>query len=140
MSPQSTDYPTSSARGSPASTLRLWGASLGGSLMWLVHLIGVYLISEFGCAGGYGQQLWLGLSLVAWAGLALSGLTLSGAVLCAYLSRRHARPLDEANTESNLSGTDGAQFLTRSGLLSNRIFALIIAVETIPFLFYLQGC
>lgn len=122
--------------------LQLWIAGLGGAVMWLLHLIVAYLIAEFGCVSEWGETKWLSISLIVWMGLANSLIMLCGALVANHLARTHARS-DQTSTAGlsvDSRADDGQAFLTRSALLANRIFILIIVVQSIPFAFYLSGC
>ena len=122
------------------SRFRLWFGTLGGALMWLLHLVAAYLISEFGCVSWWGERIWLGLTLVAWAGLASSFLMVVGTILSHHVALNNQKQLMWAKGALATEMEDGREILSYSGVLANRIFIFIILVQSIPFLFYLQGC
>lgn len=134
--------PPSNAYASPSMkrSFALWIGSLGGAVMWSLHLVGVYLVSEFGCTSGWGDQTWLGISQMVWLGIALSLAMLCGALLACHVADRQRRQHPGATDSQPNDAAGGEAFLVAAGLLSNQIFSLIIAVQTVPFLFYLRGC
>ncbi len=117
---------------------RLWFGVLGGAIAWLLHLVLSYLIAEFGCVSGWGEHHWMGLSLVAWLGLAVSVSMVASAVVANGIATRNQKGFSK-DVDSETS-SDGERFMARSGVLANRFFIVIIIVQSIPFVFYLQGC
>jgi hypothetical protein len=104
---------------------RRWFALLGGAIAWFVHLIAIFLISEFGCVAGLGERLWGNISVVAALLLGASVVPLviaSAAAIVGYRDRQ------------------SADWLSQAGALMSGLFALIIAVQLIPALFYLRSC
>jgi hypothetical protein len=115
----------------------LWFGLLGGALSWLVHLLAAYAAAEFGCVGGLGEHQRLGISLVAWLVLAATGATLLAALAAALVAYRSYRRLPDAPDDT----ATGAERLTAwAGVLTSGLFALVIAFESIPILYFLRGC
>lgn len=121
---------------------RRWFAFLGGAVAWLVHLLGVYLISEFGCVSGFAAQRWAGFSAVAWLLLLASLaplLVAIAAMVVGYRDARHERQqLQDAGPSSDALSPIG--WLSHAGWLFSGLFAITIAIEAIPALYYLSGC
>lgn len=124
------------ARDRTPSRLALWFGLLGGAIAWVLHLLLAYLIAEFGCVGGLGEVRFLGITAVAWLILAVSLLTLAGAVAATVVARRSERP--PAHDDDDV-GSSEAMF-ARAGLIISAWFVLIILVETVPILYYLGSC
>ena len=115
----------------------MWFGLLGGAIAWTVHLIFAYAIAEFGCVGGLGHRHYLGLSLVAWAELALAAATAlagSAATAVAYQRYRRGRSPGDPVAEPAERNADWTCVIT-SGL-----FTFTIVFESIPILYYLQDC
>lgn len=117
----------------------LWFGVLGGALAWLIHLVGAYVIAEFGCVGRLRSVSFLEVTAVAWLLIAFSSLMLLIALAStwvAYQRYRHLRnsaaPGDEA--------TNAIADLDRAGWITGGLFALVIFVESLPILYYLQDC
>lgn len=122
------------------SDLRLWFGVLGGAIAWLIHLLLAYGIAEFGCVSGLGERHWLGVSMVAWLEAVLSILSLSSCLFACWVARQNSQSLTQRETQVDSDAADARMFMARSGVLSNRLFVLIIAVQSIPFIFYWNGC
>ena len=123
----------------PVSRPALWFGLLGGLLAWMLHLMGAYVIAEFGCVNQSGGPVYLGLSLVAWllAGLSLLALLLAAtATLVACRNIRRLRPGPEGRSEVEAS----LAYMARAGAISGGLSTLVIAVQTVPIFYYLQGC
>jgi hypothetical protein len=104
---------------------RRWFALLGGAIAWFVHLIAIFLISEFGCVAGLDERLWANISVVAALLLGASVIPLVVAIAAAIVGYRDRQSAD---------------WLAQAGALMSGLFALIIAVQSIPALFYVRGC
>jgi len=118
----------------------LWFGVLGGAIAWLLHLLLAYGIAEFGCVSSWGERHWLGISLVAWLEALLS---VSMLILCLFswrIARRNSQILLRESGPSEQAGHAARVFMARSGELSGGLFGLIIAVQSIPFVFYWNGC
>ncbi|MFO7562092.1 MAG: hypothetical protein R6X02_05585 [Enhygromyxa sp.] len=89
----------------------------------------IFLISEFGCVAGLGERHWASVSLVALLLLGASVIPLVVAITAALVGFRHRRGADPQ-----------VDWLARAGWLFSALFAVIIAVQSIPALFYLHGC
>jgi hypothetical protein len=128
-------HPTSTPERAPPSRKRRWFAFLGGAVAWFVHLIGIFLVSEFGCVGPLAERQWFDIGVVAWLLLAVSVGPLVLALAATWVGALDARDdLQRADRSS------ARHYLSRIGWMLSSLFALIIAVQTIPALFYLRGC
>jgi hypothetical protein len=111
---------------------------LGGGGAWTLHLLLAYAIAEFGCLSGWGRQQFAGFSLVAWLllGLSLVALTLAGGatIAAARLRRRAEQRVSEAEADRALV------FGARLAFVTNLVFTVVIAVQSVPILYYLSGC
>jgi hypothetical protein len=125
---------------SPAVSRRsLWFGSLGGAFAWLVHLLASWSISEFGCFAGLHRTTLLGLTIVAWALIALSAAMLSASLAATWVAYRSDCRIRRHGFRTN-TADETAGFLARAGLVASGLFALIIAAQTIPIFFYLRSC
>jgi hypothetical protein len=108
----------------------LWFGLFGGAIAWTIHLTLAYAAAEFGCASGLGERRWQGLSMVAWMELALTAATAlaaGAATMAAWASHRRLHAAAE-------------KYAARIGLLTSGAFTFIILFESIPILFYWNGC
>src|SRR5690606_7677817 len=117
----------------------LWLSAWAGGTAWLIHLLVAYGLGEFGCLSGWGKSTFAGVSLVAWLVLGASIIALAGAGWATWISVRARdrflpRPGEEASAESAELG------LAQTALIANVTFLAIIAVQTIPFFFFLREC
>jgi hypothetical protein len=132
---------TDTLSSSPAQTTttvrpaRRWFALLGGAVAWFVHLIGIYAISEFGCVAGLDELRLSSVSVVALLLLTASVVPLIVAVAAALVGYRDVRR-DQRQAHERAPET----WLSRAGWLFSGLFAVIVAVQSIPALFYLAGC
>ena len=133
-----TDATTELSR--PSLNLWLWFGLLGGALAWLVHLLVSYALAEFGCVGGMSDAGFLGLSGVAWWECVASVLLILTAAGATYVANRHKRYYADEVAASRVESSDPRVFMARSGVLASGVFVFIIAVQSLPILFYLQGC
>jgi hypothetical protein len=125
--------------GSPCVSRRaLWFGALGGGFAWLLHLMGAYAISEFGCRGGLNRASWLGVTTVAWLLAALSAATLIVAVISTLVARRCERRLEAARGDT--TAPRGEAEVARAGWMASGLFSLVILVESIPIVYYLKHC
>lgn len=110
------------------SRWRLRFALLGGGVAWLLHLLLVYLIAEFGTLSGLAHHQWgAGLGVVSWLLLGCSAVMLSLAVVAIVVARALLR-----------TSREPLRFCARLGLASNVAFSIIIAVQTIPIFYFLS--
>lgn len=116
----------------PPPRWRRWFAFLGGGVAWTLHLLGVYLIAEFTCVSGADHTRWLGTSVTAWAVLGLSLCLLLISLAATWIGRRDSRDATQTQT--------GENYLSRVGWMLSGLFALIILFESLPMLYYLDGC
>jgi hypothetical protein len=142
----STAPQTTKAHPQPLKRRRtLWFGVLGGALAWLIHLMGAYVIAEFGCVSGYGHHLVLGLSVVAWMVVALTVAMLLVALAAALVGYRSLQPLanDQGPDDPLSPGSpdqEGRVYTARVGAIMSGLFAFVILFESVPILYYLHGC
>lgn len=123
-------------RSGPAAA---WFAFLGGPIAWTFHLLLCYAITEFGCAGDAAPSTLLGVSVIAWAILAVSLVTFVMAAAATAIAWRQ-QPDRSAPREPTDEPGSGADYLLRAGVPMGVLSALVIAAQTLPILFYLRGC
>jgi hypothetical protein len=117
----------------------LWFGLLGGAMAWLLHLISASVVAEFGCVSGLGERVYQGLTLVAWLQLSLTaGTTLAASAATAVAARRYRR-LGRADAAADAANTV-QRHTARTGMLTSGLFTVVIVFESIPILYYLQGC
>jgi hypothetical protein len=124
--------------GANVSRCGLWFGMWGGGVAWLLHLLLVYVIAEFGCISGLGEVRAAGITVVAWLLLGASLLTLAlggGAVLAAIRNRKGAKAAGQS-----APADDAELFLARAGLITSGVFWGIIFVQSIPIFFFLKDC
>jgi hypothetical protein len=131
------DASTVERRISPA---KLWFGLLGGAFAWLAHLLVAYGVAEFGCVGGTDASQPLGISLVAWIVLALSALTFAVAAAAAIMAYHVGSQLARLESSPSVSVSEGKLYAAKAGWLTSGLFALVIAVETLPIFYFLQDC
>ena len=112
----------------------------GGAIAWLLHLVLAYLVAEFGCVSSFRDVRWLGFSGVTWLEVAVSLFALALAIGSNRIANRIGGQFQGAVNDQQLEPHDPRVFLSRSGVLSSRLFILIIAVESLPILYYLREC
>ncbi|MEX1049246.1 MAG: hypothetical protein WED15_06940 [Akkermansiaceae bacterium] len=125
---------TTSLSHDPRDRLLLWSCLWGGGVIWMLHLLAVWTIAEFGCLTALARPGPLEISWVAWLILAVSVVLLSLTGLITWISWRRA---------GGGGGSDGerpGRFAARVGLVVNPLFGLIIIAETLPVFFYLRDC
>lgn len=105
---------------------------LGGGLAWLAHLLGLWVIAEFGCLSGLREVFLLGVTGVAWlvfiATLLTAAVSAAAMVMGLRLVRRSP---DEVENRSSMA---------RTGWILNALFLLVILVEAAPVFFFLSDC
>jgi hypothetical protein len=122
----------------PVSRGMLWFALLGGGVAWAVHLGGAWAISEFGCVAGIQRSLLLGVSVVAWAIVAVSVMAFAVAVAATVVGWRRENRLELRDPADRVDGS--AMYMCRAGWITSGIFAFIILVQSVPIFFYLGDC
>lgn len=124
---------------SQPAAARRWFAFLGGGISWTAHLLSLYAISEFGCVSGTDEITMLGISLVAWMLMVVSAVLLAVAVASMLVGHADAKR-DEGRGEADGEETAGGRYLSHVGRIFGALFSLIIAIESVPIFFYLDGC
>lgn len=111
----------------------------GGGAAWMLHLLLVYLIAEFGCLAGFDRFHFLNLTAVVWLLVAVSLLALAlGAWTTVSAWKTWKQTARRKETESE---NDTAEcFAARTGFWLNGFFSLVILVESLPILYFLQAC
>jgi hypothetical protein len=130
--PVARDVPYSGER-----QLALWFGLLGGAFAWLLHLVTAWALAEFGCVGGLGQTSWFGISAVAWWAIVLTVVT-ELIALAAFAVAWFVRP-SSANCDEE-AAFESRRGAARAGILTSGLFALAIVFESIPLVYYVQGC
>lgn len=120
-----------------AGRLLLWSCLWGGGVAWLVHLLSIWLLAEFGCLGALAEPGPLDVSRVAWLVLAASALCFVAAGVATLASWRCRRHGGDAGAGED---AEAARFVSRYGLVANPLFMLIILAQTLPVFFHLSDC
>jgi hypothetical protein len=97
-----------------------------------------YAIAEFGCVGRLGERSYGGISLVAWLLLALTAATVLAAAAATGVAYHSYRRLRSSPSEIDVTGA--AQNAAWAGVLTSGTFTFVILFESLPILYYLQGC
>lgn len=103
---------------------------LGGAVAWLAHLLSAYAAAEFGCESFLRRWRFLTVNAVSWVIIAATLVFMSLAIAAIVMSWRRRRDPPDAV----------AAYMANLGLILNLIFALVIAVESVPILYYLYDC
>lgn len=120
-----------------ASRIRLWFAFLGGALAWTLHFMGSYAIGEASCLMGAADVEWLGLNVMTWLLILLSILCLLFAGAAIVISRK-----DQLHSIARIDrqAAEVELFMTRTGLVNNLIFTLVIVAQTFPIFILGRNC
>jgi fatty acid desaturase len=118
----------------PHNRLLLWSCMWGGGVLWLFHLVAVWLAAEFGCLTALAKLGPLGISWVAWVILAVSVVILLLTGVITWISWHHSRGGGASD------GERPGRFAARVGLVANPLFGLVIIAETLPIFYYLKDC
>ena len=119
-------------------TATVWFGILGGAVAWTLHLLGAYLIAEFGCELGIDRRVYGGINIVAWSLLGTSAVMVAvAAASCIVGWRIMARK--SRGGESNVRERTNRE-LARTGAVANGLFTFVIAIQSIPIVFYLRSC
>ena len=121
-----------------AGESRYWLALFGGALAWLAHLLASYALAEFGCESLLANYSYLEINAVAWGLLALTVITAMAAGGSALLAFR-IQPLDRSD-KNGPTNFVARLYAARAGLIANIAFILVILVESVPIIYYLQSC
>ncbi|MCO6430623.1 MAG: hypothetical protein J5J00_07155 [Deltaproteobacteria bacterium] len=116
---------------------RLIFATLGGAACWLAHLLLSYGIAEMLCVAEILREPVLGLSGIGWMLVMISAALIFTALAALAVSLRLC------SAASYAKGTEQGSailFTARFGALSNLIFVVVIAVESIPIIYWLKEC
>lgn len=119
-----------------------WFALMGGAAAWSLHLMLIYLISEWGCVQWPPTFQWLGITVTSWLLLAASVIAFALAAASTWVGCWRERELQKEEKEEDAPGEEdhAARFNHRLGYLMSGLFAFVIAFETIPTFYFLQGC
>ncbi len=110
----------------PVSRWTLRFCLLGGGIAWTLHLVGAWAIAEFGILGGFAGVNTLILVLSAAMLLAAGAATLVSAHV-----RRAAGPENHEDART-------VAFCGRFGIVTNAVFTVIIAAQTVPVFYFLD--
>lgn len=113
----------------------------GGGAAWMIHLLLVYLIAEFGCLAGFDRFLFLNLTAVVWLLITASIIALAlgiWATVSAWKTWKQTAHRAESKPETE--NGDGECFAARTGFWLNGFFSFVILVESLPILYFLQAC
>lgn len=122
----------------PVSRGALRFAILGGGIAWLLHLLLAYTVSDFGCTAGLGRVQYGEFSVVTWMLFAVTALTLGLGMAATGVAWRSRRRLARNSTESE--SRQAEDFAARFALITDALFVLIIAVQSVPIFYFLRHC
>lgn len=123
----------------PVGRLALRVSLLGGAVSWLLHLLLVYVVAEFGCLAGLGEVRFIGMTAVAWLLILVSVIALLMGAASTAVSHRAGGKL---RAQSADPGRDfpAEAFAAQTGRMTNALFLFIILIESIPILYFLRHC
>ncbi len=116
---------------------KVWFVVLGGAMAWLAHLLLAYGLAEFGCVAGWTRYAWLDVSVVAWLLTAVSLVMLIVAASAAWLGWQCVRRMRQ---EEGGFTREAVFWLLRAGFIMSLTFTVVIAVQSVPIIFYLSRC
>lgn len=119
---------------------KLWFGLLGGGVAWLSHLLLAYLVAEFGCVSSLGQRIVLGMSVVTWLLIAVSAATLVVAIATTVAAYRAHTRLEAGLKTQQDSVPAGWIATAKMGWITSGLFALVIAVESVPIFYFIKDC
>lgn len=128
------------------SSMLMWLCLTGGGLAWTAHFMISATLSEWGTITGLHHHVFLGVNLIAWVIVAVTGLSLGGVFFALWGSMgmlRHFRELanesqalDNAKNMEPRAGSLTGCYLMTVGVCANWVFLLIILAQSIPVFFY----
>src|SRR5438552_4014953 len=100
----------------------LWFGLLGGAIAWLLHLIGEYALSQWGCDSVFQRSRVLGMAGSDWVLLILT-LALAAAATFAAAARCGARLRGGTEPDGSLFHGSGRK-VARAGRIASSLFAV----------------
>jgi len=124
----------------PKKRAALWFGLLGGAVAWVLHLLSVYAISEWGCAGPFHGVHWLGIAATVWLLFSATALLLPVAACAVWTGHRSEQELRARGQDADamLEDRPSGLYTARTGQIASGLFCLIIIAQTIPPFFFLQ--
>lgn len=113
---------------------------LGGGVAWLLHLLGVYVIGEFGCVSGWGEWIVGGISMVSWLLFVVTLLTGLLGLAATLVAWRVEKLLQGAKGNEASVLSENQYFVARLALGLNGIFVFIILTQAVPIFYFLKSC
>lgn len=115
---------------------KIWSAFLGGAVAWTLHLFGAYAISEGFCRTDPTPSQ-SSLSLMLWSLIMLTLLALALTLGALWLARRQ-----QLASLASISGLhdEALIFMSRSSVLSNSLFLVVIIAQSIPIILLGTNC
>lgn len=101
---------------------------LGGGVAWTLHLLGAYVIAEWGCVQPAPSLL--GMRITSWLVIALTVLTAAMALGAAWLAWRVRQQRRESHDEG----------LATVAVITSAFFTVVIIFEAIPIAWFLHRC
>jgi hypothetical protein len=114
------------------SPLALGYSILAGPVLWFVHLLAVYNLTEFGCRVNFNNLLFITPSTIQILILIITVVILVMVGVGAFLAYRSLR-------ESDLQEGARLHFLVMMGVLLSSLFLFIIVVTAMP-TFFVSVC
>jgi hypothetical protein len=128
------------------SSARMGLSLTGGGLAWTFHLLASALLTEWGAVAGLGDRSLLGINLIAWAVIAVTGLSVAAALwalretvqgLGRYRQlKSRQESVDNARESAARSKSLTGAYLMAVGVYSNCVFLLVILAQALPVFFY----
>ncbi|MBW3599222.1 MAG: hypothetical protein KY475_18370 [Planctomycetes bacterium] len=114
-----------------------WWGMFGGAIAWVMHLVGAYLLSEFGCESRVAAYSYLGIAAVTWSVIALSVAMVVAALGATLIAHRNRPPRDAEEPTPEFTGRE---YAAQMGVIANGAFTFVIVFESVPIFYYLQHC
>lgn len=111
---------------------------LGGAVAWLIRFLLAYAISEWRCTPPVDTASFLGMTGTAWLLAGVSVVLFAAALAAAGVSYRIMRRVRASRPDVQDGNVEW--FMAQAGAVLSLLFALIIAVETIPIFFLGTYC
>lgn len=110
-----------------------WISLLGAPILWAIHFLGVWIISEVGCRLGGASTRWFGTSVIHVLTLGLSLLVLILMFSVGWISFTWLRKISLSDSDTQdlrRRKTERIRFMVQIGFLFTLLFFLISAYIT----------
>jgi hypothetical protein len=114
-------------------SLSLAYSVLVGPIVWAIHFVTVYMMTEFGCRANFNNWLFITPANIHLSILIITVVSLLAVGLGGLLANRRWKV--EVDDERSDSSTKTHDFLVRGGMLLSALFLFAIVMTDVPTLF-----